>query len=85
MPELPPKPILDMAAAPATIDSTPEIVRRLTCIGYFDRGDPGDAGGTYFSERSIYVVALGSRQWREYLHFRDLLRQSPRRGKNMQA
>ncbi|MDE3161022.1 MAG: GrpB family protein [Acidobacteriota bacterium] len=45
VPELPPKPILEIAAALATIDSTPEIVRRLTCIGYFDRGDQGDAGG----------------------------------------
>lgn len=78
VPELPPKPILEIAAALATIDSTPEIVRRLTCIGYFDRGDQGDAGGgTYLSERSICVVAHGSRQWREYLHFRDPLRQRP--------
>jgi GrpB-like predicted nucleotidyltransferase (UPF0157 family) len=84
VPELPAKPILDIAAALATIDSTPEIVRRLTFIGYFDRGDQGDAGTTYLSlsllrtsERSICVVAHGSRRWREYLHFRDPLRQKP--------
>ena len=45
VPELPAKPILDIAAALATIDSMPEIVRRLTRIGYLDRGDQGDAGG----------------------------------------
>ena len=85
VPGLPAKPILDIAAALATIDSTPEIVRRLTRIGYLDRGDQGDAGGHVLVLESspdirtvhLHVVEHGSSQWREYLHFRDLLRQRP--------
>jgi GrpB-like predicted nucleotidyltransferase (UPF0157 family) len=63
VPELPAKPILDIVAALATIDSMPEIVRRLTRIGYLDRGDQGDAGGHVLvlessrtSERSICTL-----------------------------
>lgn len=60
VPELPPKPILEIAAALATIDATPEIVRRLTCIGYFDRGDQGDAGG-HLLIRTVHL-RCGTRQ-----------------------
>ena len=59
VPELPPKPILEIAAALATIDSTPEIVRRLTCIGHFDRGDQGDAG--HLLIRTVHL-RCGTRQ-----------------------
>ena len=49
VPELPAKPILDIAAALATIDSMPEIVGRLSRIGYLDRGDKAMPGATYLS------------------------------------
>lgn len=86
VPELPPKPILEIAAALATIDATPEIVRRLTCIGYFDRGDQGDAGGapTYPNGPSaLWHTAAdnGENTFTSVIH----CGKGPRRGKNMQT
>ena len=46
VPDLPAKPILDIAAAVVTLDSMPELVRRLAGVGYLYGGDHGDAGGT---------------------------------------
>ena len=48
VPELPAKPILDIAAAVVTFDSMPELVRRLAAIGYLYRRDDGDVGGHLF-------------------------------------
>ena len=80
----PTKPILDIAAAVATIDSTPEIVRRLTCILFLIGVIRAMWGAAFLSlsllrtsERSICVVAHRSGQWREYLHIRDPLRPRP--------
>lgn len=85
VPELPAKPILDLAAAAVTIESMVQIAGRLASIGYCDRGDRGDAGGHLFVLDSspgvrtihLHVVQRGSSQWRDYLRFRDLLRHSP--------
>lgn len=85
VPGLPAKPILDIAAAVATFDSLPELIRRLAGIGYRYRRDHGDAGGHLFvvdSSREIrtihlHVVEQRSSQWRDYLRFRDLLRRRP--------
>lgn len=83
--DLPAKPILDIAAAIVTFDPMPELVRRLVDIGYRYRRDAGDAGGHLFVVDSpteirtihLHVVEQGGSQWRDYLSFRDLLRQRP--------
>jgi GrpB-like predicted nucleotidyltransferase (UPF0157 family) len=83
VPDLPAKPVLYIAATVVTFDSIPEIVLRLTRLGYIYRGDK--AGGHLFVAESapdirtahLHVDEHGSGQWRDYLRFRDLLRRSP--------
>jgi GrpB-like predicted nucleotidyltransferase (UPF0157 family) len=83
VPDLPAKPILDLAAAVATWEAIPELVQRLTGIGYIYRGDGGDEGGHLLVRESspdvrtihVHVVEHAGPQWRNYLLFRDLLRQ----------
>ena len=83
VPDLPAKPILDIAAAVATLDAVPELVQRLTGTGYIYRGDLGDAGGHLFVRESSpdvrtvhsHAVEHKGTQWRNYILFRDLLRQ----------
>lgn len=85
VPDPPAKPVLDIAIAVATFDSMPELAERLTRIDYFYRGDHGDAGGYLFVAESspdirtthVHVVEHSGEQWRNYLLFRDLLRNSP--------
>jgi GrpB-like predicted nucleotidyltransferase (UPF0157 family) len=85
VPDLPAKPILDIAAGVATFDAIREISRRLARIGYLYRGDHGDAGGHLFVIESapdirtihLHVVQHSGTQWRDYLAFRDLLRHTP--------
>jgi GrpB-like predicted nucleotidyltransferase (UPF0157 family) len=85
VPDLPAKPILDIAAAVVTFDATPELIRRLAEIGYRYRRDHGDAGGHLFVVDSspglrtihLHVVEHSGSQWRDYLRFRDLLRHRP--------
>src|SRR2546422_4163190 len=48
VPDLPAKPIIDVAAAVVTFDPMPELVRGLADIGYRYRRDAGDAGGHLF-------------------------------------
>jgi GrpB-like predicted nucleotidyltransferase (UPF0157 family) len=82
---LPAKPILDLAAAVGTWEVIPELVQRLIGIGYIYRGDSGDEGGHLFVMESspdvrtihVHVVEHHGPQWRNYLLFRDLLRQNP--------
>jgi len=83
VPGLPAKPILDLAAGLRTLEAIPEIVRRLTDIGYIYRGDGGDDGGLLFVRESspdvrtihLHVVEHNGNQWKNYLLLRDLLRQ----------
>ena len=85
VPDLPAKPILDIAAAVVRFDSMPELVRRLGEIGYRYRRDHGSEGGHLFVVDSppdirtihLHVVEHSSSQWRDYLRFRDLLRHRP--------
>jgi GrpB-like predicted nucleotidyltransferase (UPF0157 family) len=82
---LPAKPILDIAAAVGTIDSMPQLIPRLAEIGYRYRGDQGSAGGHLFGVDSaedvriihLHAVEHSGSQWRDYLRFRDLLREGP--------
>jgi len=82
VPHLPAKPILDLAAAVAALDTIPALVPRLTGIGHIYRGDDGDDGGHLFVRESspdirtihLHVVEYNGAQWHNYLRFRDLLR-----------
>jgi len=84
VPDLPAKPILDIAAGVRTPGAIPELVTRLTAIGYIYRGDGRDDGGHLFVKESspdvrtvhLHVVEHNGTQWRNYLLFRDLLRQN---------
>ncbi|MEI8063824.1 MAG: GNAT family N-acetyltransferase [Verrucomicrobiota bacterium] len=83
VPGLPAKPILDLTAGVRTLEAIPEIIRRLTAIGYLYRGDEGDAGGHLFLRESapdirtihLHVVEYNGNQWKNDLLFRNLLRQ----------
>ena len=83
VPDLPAKPILDIAAAVPTLQVLPELVARLTEIGYIYRGDGEDSGGHLFVRESspevrtihVHAVQHEGSQWRNYLLFRNLLRQ----------
>ena len=83
VPDLPAKPVLDIAAGMRTSEVIPEIVRRLTDIGYIYRGDGGREGGHLFVRESspdirtihLHVVEYNGNQWKNYLFLRDLLHQ----------
>ena len=77
------KPILDIAIGIKNLELIPEIVKRLTDIGYIYRGDGGSNGGHLLVWESspnirtihLHVVEYNGSQWNNYLLFRDLLRQ----------
>jgi len=83
--DLPAKPILDIAAAVQTLETIPELIKRLPTMGYIYRGDGGADGGHLFVQESspdvrtihLHVVDIHDTQWRNYLLFRDLLRREP--------
>jgi GrpB-like predicted nucleotidyltransferase (UPF0157 family) len=82
VPGLPAKPILDIALAVRVLDLVPDIVEQLTRIGYIYRGDGGDDGGHLFIRESepdirtvhLHVVEQSTTQWKNYLLFREILR-----------
>jgi len=83
VPGLRAKPILDLVAGITSPESVPCLVQRLTEIGYIYRGDGGNEGGHLFVWESrphvrtihLHIVRYNGVQWRNYLRFRDLLRQ----------
>ena len=83
VPNLPAKPVLDLAAALSKPDALPRLSQRLATIGYIYQGDGGDAGGHLFILESepdiriihLHVVPLDSAQWTNYIRFREILRQ----------
>ena len=85
VPDLPAKPILDIAIAIRTLDIIPDIVERLTEIGYIYRGDGGDEGGHLFDKEPepdirtahVHVVESSDTQWKNYLLFLKTLREDP--------
>ncbi len=85
VPDLIAKPILDIAAGMQIPRAMSELIKRLTAIGYIYRGDDGSDGGYLFVKEiepnvrtiHVHVVEHHGTQWRNYLLFRDLLRQEP--------
>lgn len=85
VPDLPAKPILDLAAAVTTLDVIPELIERLAASGYIYRGDGADRGGHLFVWESepgvrtihLHIVTQDDIQWTNYIRFRDLLRRNP--------
>ncbi len=82
VPDLPAKPILDLAASVMNPNAVAEIIQCLSMIGYIYRGDGGDEGGHLFIFESspdvrtihLHVVSHNGTQWKNYIRFRDLLR-----------
>ena len=82
VPGLPAKPILDITVAVRQRAEIAEVVRRLTPLGYMDRGDGGNEGGWLLVKESapevrtihLHIVEETDPQWRNYLAFRDRLR-----------
>ena len=83
VPGLPAKPILDLAAAVSSLNVIPELIKKLTVLGYIYRGDGHSAGGHLFVWESkpdvrtihLHIVKIDDVQWTNYLRFRDILRQ----------
>ncbi|MCM6774483.1 GrpB family protein [Nocardia sp. CDC159] len=85
VPDLPAKPIVDIAVGLAADTQLVDVITTLTPLGYEFRGDKHQDGGWLFvySTRPLYRVAHvhavrhGDPQWRRYLMFRDRLRSDP--------
>src|SRR5262245_12435518 len=86
VPELPAKPIIDIAVGLRPGSSLESVIAILKGVGYIYRGDAGSRGGHIFVRESaplvrthhIHVVFTDDPQWEEYLVFRDLLRENPK-------
>jgi GrpB-like predicted nucleotidyltransferase (UPF0157 family) len=82
VPGLAAKPILDIALALHHSDVLPSLQARLHDLGYLYRGDHGEGGGhlwvmapePHLRSQHVHGVLAGSRQWHQYLQFRDALR-----------
>ncbi len=82
VPGLDAKPIIDLAAAVASVGVTPQCRQPLGELGYLDRGDAGRDGGYLFVKEAapevrthhLHLVAINNPEWRTYLQFRDMLR-----------
>ena len=85
VPDLCAKPIIDIAIAVSDMSCFGQITERLTAMGYAYEVDAGSEGGHIFVRESapgitthhVHVVELNDEQWKNYLHFRDRLRQEP--------
>jgi GrpB-like predicted nucleotidyltransferase (UPF0157 family) len=84
VPGLMAKPIIDLAAGFEARPNLEEIVGRMLFDGWIYRGDAGDNGGHVFvlEDRPwhriahLHLVDHRGAQWRNYLRFRELLRDS---------
>ena len=86
VPGLPAKPIIDIAIAIESPDSAAEVSEVLKQIGYRFAVDAGSEGGLIFFREPdpplrthhVHVVCFDDPQWRNYLSFRDRLRDDER-------
>ncbi len=85
VPGLPAKPILDIAIAVKEKSIVSQVVKLLVAAGYVDMGDQGDEGGYLMTRYAapdvrichLHIVAISNFQWRNYIDFRDILRNNP--------
>jgi GrpB-like predicted nucleotidyltransferase (UPF0157 family) len=78
------KPIIDLAVGLTAEQPLAPVTARLERAGWIYRGDAGNDGGHVFVLEArpwhrvahIHVVQYDGSQWRNYLRFRDLLRES---------
>jgi len=83
VPDLPAKPIVDIAIAVSDQDHIESLLDKLADMGYIYRGDDKDSGEHLFIFESepdvrtfhVHVVEHNGFQWKNYLAFRDTLRQ----------
>ena len=83
VPGLTAKPILDIAVAVPSMDIIPTVVNRLTVGGFIDRGYISQSDYLLVKESEpgvrtihLHMVSSTSRDWKNYLAFRDLLRRN---------
>ena len=81
IPDIPAKPILDIAIAIPDVGAICEYIEKLKQIGYEYWGDIFGGGVYTFAKgpdscrtHYVHIVALDSPQWEGYLLFRDYLR-----------
>lgn len=87
------KPIIDLAAGLTAGQPLAPVATRLEGAGWIYRGDAGSDGGHVFVLEArpwhrvahLHIVDHDGGQWRNYLHFRDLLRRSPDARKRYEA
>jgi tRNA threonylcarbamoyladenosine biosynthesis protein TsaE len=84
VPGLAAKPTIDIAVGVTTLALPEAAIRGLEKLGYEDRAEdsrPGERrfrrGAAFPWDVIVHVVEWGSRQWFDYLHFRDALRGDP--------
>ncbi len=81
------KPIVDLAADVAEADDLAAVTEQMESLGWVYRGDAGDNGGhvlvledrPWHRVAHLHVVEHDGTQWRKYIRFRDLLRRSTRK------
>jgi len=79
------KPILDVGIGVGAKDDIGEMVKLLLQYGYVDHGDRKERGGYLMVKFSgpqvishhVHILRRGDEQWKNYLHFRDVLRMDP--------
>jgi GrpB-like predicted nucleotidyltransferase (UPF0157 family) len=83
VPGLPSKPIIDVAIALDGLRDAEACVAPLALLGYEYKGENGVPGRLFFAKGAprrthhIHMVEAGGTLWRDYLHFRNYLRENP--------
>ena len=85
VPGLVAKPILDIAVGVDHSESVDKTAAHLVGAGYLDRGTGGGSVGRLLVRESspevrtvhVHVVGFGTEAWRDYVEFRDALRNDP--------
>jgi len=82
IPDMPAKPIIDIAASVESEDRVPSCIQPLASLGYEYKGEYGLPGRHFFVKGNphthyLHVVSSSSAHWRSWLLFRDYLTSTP--------
>lgn len=82
IPDMPAKPIIDIAASVGGEDEVPACIQPLATRGYEYKGEYGLPGRHFFVKGTphthyLHVVASTSQHWRSWMLFRDYLTSTP--------